>query len=72
MQALEDIGVAFDGFESRFPQSRRYIRNLYSSFFTKESMTITKILEVTSSNKKSCEDAIFSGISKASETISDI
>jgi dodecin len=35
-------------------------------------MTVAKILEITSSSKKSFEDAITLGIARASETISDI
>ncbi len=35
-------------------------------------MTVAKILEITSSSKKSFEDAISQGIARASETVSDI
>jgi dodecin len=35
-------------------------------------MTVAKIIEITSSSKKSFEDAISVGIAKASETISGI
>jgi dodecin len=35
-------------------------------------MTVAKILEITSSSKKSFEDAISQGIVRASETVSDI
>ena len=35
-------------------------------------MTVAKILEITSSSKKSFEDAIATGIARAHETISDI
>jgi flavin-binding protein dodecin len=36
------------------------------------TMTVAKILEITSSSKKSFEDAISQGIARASETVSDI
>jgi dodecin len=36
------------------------------------TMTVAKILEITSSSKKSFEDAISQGIARAAETISDI
>ena len=35
-------------------------------------MTVAKVLEITSSSKKSFEDAIAVGIARASDTISDI
>ena len=35
-------------------------------------MTVAKVIEITSSSKKSFEDAISSGIARASETIADI
>ena len=35
-------------------------------------MSVAKIIELTSSSKKSFEDAIATGIARASETISDI
>jgi dodecin len=35
-------------------------------------MSVAKILEITSSSKKSFEDAVTQGIARASETISDI
>jgi dodecin len=39
---------------------------------TGATMTVAKILEITSSSKKSFEDAISQGIARAAETISDI
>ncbi len=35
-------------------------------------MTVAKVIEITSSSKKSFEDAIAVGIARAAETISDI
>jgi dodecin len=35
-------------------------------------MTVAKVIEITSSSKKSFEDAISVGIARASETIKDI
>jgi dodecin len=35
-------------------------------------MSVAKVIEITSSSKKSFEDAIAQGISRASETIADI
>lgn len=35
-------------------------------------MAVAKVLEITSSSKKSFEDAVATGIARASETISDI
>lgn len=35
-------------------------------------MSVAKILEITSSSKKSFEDAVNQGIARASETINDI
>jgi dodecin len=35
-------------------------------------MTVAKVIEITSSSKKSFEDAISVGIARASETIADI
>jgi dodecin len=35
-------------------------------------MTVAKVIEITSSSKKSFEDAISTGIARASETIADI
>lgn len=35
-------------------------------------MTVAKVLEITSSSKKSFDDAVAQGIARASETISDI
>jgi dodecin len=35
-------------------------------------MTVAKILEITSSSKKSFEDAIAQGIARAAETVADI
>ena len=35
-------------------------------------MTIAKVLEITSSSKKSFDDAVAQGIARASETINDI
>jgi dodecin len=36
------------------------------------AMSVAKVIEITSSSKKSFEDAIASGIARASETIADI
>jgi hypothetical protein len=35
-------------------------------------MTVAKVIEITSSSKKSFDDAVSSGIARASETIADI
>jgi dodecin len=35
-------------------------------------MTVAKVLEITSSSKKSFDDAVAQGIARASETIADI
>ena len=35
-------------------------------------MTVAKVLEITSSSKKSFDDAVAQGIARASETINDI
>jgi flavin-binding protein dodecin len=35
-------------------------------------MTVAKVIEITSTSKKSFEDAIATGIARASETIADI
>lgn len=35
-------------------------------------MSVAKVLEITSSSKKSFDDAVAQGIAKASETIDDI
>jgi dodecin len=35
-------------------------------------MTVAKVIEITSSSKKSFDDAVAQGIARASETISDI
>jgi dodecin len=35
-------------------------------------MSVAKVIEITSSSKKSFDDAIAQGIARASETISDI
>jgi dodecin len=43
-----------------------------TSYLTGITMTVAKILEITSSSKKSFEDAISQGIARASETVSDI
>jgi dodecin len=40
--------------------------------FQENRMTVAKIIEISSSSKKSFEDAISVGIARASETIADI
>jgi dodecin len=43
------------------------------SFFIQEIfMTVAKIIEISSSSKKSFEDAITAGIARASESVNDI
>jgi dodecin len=40
--------------------------------FLEKQMTVAKIIEISSSSKKSFEDAIAIGIARASESVSDI
>jgi dodecin len=50
-----------------------YLCFLHVHFLTQGVfMTVAKVIEITSSSKKSFEDAISTGIARASETIADI
>jgi dodecin len=50
-----------------------WVNVVLPSFFIQEIfMTVAKIIEISSSSKKSFEDAITAGIARASESVNDI